>query len=292
MGSLIELSAIVGRVLAARHFKLATVESCLSLKLLRYLAGLLIFLLATTVTFAQHYEAGQIHILSPWARALPPTSPNGAVYLTLTNHGAHPDKLLGASADIAEHVEVHSHILEDGMMKMRRVESVDLPPHKEVLFAPSGHHIMLIGLKQPLAAGDRFSLLLTFEQTEQALVEVVVQMADTQGAGQTHLKHDQTGSVAANDPGPVKRFELYIQHGKILTDERTIRVSQGDQVELYWSSDKPDVLHLHGYDIHTKVTPHVSAVMQFKAFASGRFSVKSHGESGHASLIYLEVHPK
>ena len=97
MGSLIELSVKVGRVLAARHFKLATVESCLSLKLLRYLAGLLMFLLATTVTFAQHYEAGQIHILSPWARALPPTSPNGAVYLTLTNHGAHPDKLLGAS---------------------------------------------------------------------------------------------------------------------------------------------------------------------------------------------------
>ena len=292
MGSLIELSAIVGRVLAARHFKLATVESCLSLKLLRYLAGLLIFLLATTVTFAQHYEAGQIHILSPWARALPPTSPNGAVYLTLTNHGAHPDTLLGASADIAEHVEVHSHILEDGMMKMRRVESVDLPPHKEVLFAPSGHHIMLIGLKQPLAVGDRFSLLLTFEQTEQALVQVVEQMADTQGAGQTPHKHDQTGSVAANDPGPVKRFELYIQHGKILTDERTIRVSQGDQVELYWSSDKPDVLHLHGYDIHTKVTPHVPAVMQFKAHASGRFPVESHGHSGHGRLIYLEVHPQ
>ena len=259
---------------------------------MRYLAGLLVFLLATTVTFAQHYETGQIHILSPWARALPPTSPNGAVYLTLTNHGAHPDTLLGASADIAEHVEVHSHILEDGMMKMRRVESVDLPPHKEVLFAPRGHHIMLIGLKQPLAVGDQFSLLLTFEQTEQALVEVVVQMADTQGAGQTHLKHDQTGSVAANDPGPVKRFELYIQHGKILTDERTIRVSQGDQVELYWSSDKPDVLHLHGYDIHTKVTPHFPAVMQFKAHASGRFPVESHGHSGHGSLIYLEVHPK
>ena len=151
---------------------------------------------------------------------------------------------------------------------------------------------MLMGLKQPLVVEDRFPLLLIFDQAEQTLVQVVVQMVDTQGAGQTPYKHDQTGSVAANGPGPVKRFELYIQHGKILTDERTIRVSQGDQVELYWSSDKPDVLHLHGYDIHTKVTPHVPAAMQFKAFASGRFSVKSHGGSGHASLIYLEVHPK
>ncbi len=65
MGSSVELSAKVGRVLAAQNFKLATVESCLSMKLWRYLAGLLVFLLATTVTPAQHYEAGNIHILSP-----------------------------------------------------------------------------------------------------------------------------------------------------------------------------------------------------------------------------------
>ncbi len=304
MGSPIVLSVKVGRVLATRHFKLATVESCLSVKLLRYLAGLLVFLLATTVTPAQYYEAGDVHIQSPWARALPPTSPNGAVYLTLTNHGAHPDKLLGASADIAEHVEVHSHILEDGMMKMRRVESVILPPHEDVLFAPSGHHIMLIGLKQPLVVGDRFPLLLNFEQTEQALVEVMVQMADAEGAGKLHhnhgtslskpAQHQQTraGSATVGDRGPVKRFELRIQRGKVLTDTQTIRVSQGDQVELYWFSDKADVLHLHGYDIHTEATPHVPAVMQFKAHASGRFPIESHGHFGHGSLIYLEVHPK
>ena len=185
------------------------------MKLLRYFAGLLVFLLATTVTPAQHYEAGDIHIQSPWARALPPTSPNGAVYLTLTNHGAHPDKLLGASPEIAERVEVHSHIHRRWNDEDASGRFGDPAPHEDVLFAPGGQHIMLIGLKQPLAVGDRFSLLLTFEQTEQTLVQVVVQMADTQGAGQTRHKHDETGSVAANDPGPVKRFELYIQHGRI-----------------------------------------------------------------------------
>lgn len=270
----------------------------------RYLAGLLAILLATTVAPTQHYEAGDIHIRSPWARALPPTSPTGAVYLTLTNHGAHPDKLLRASADVAERVEIHSHILEDGMMKMRQVESVILPPHEDVLFAPGGQHIMLIGLKQPLAVGDQFPLLLEFDQAKQTLVQVVVQMADAQGAGKMHHshatspskpaqhQHSQTGSSTNSDQGPVKRFELHIQRGKVMIDSQTIRVRQDDQVELYWSSDKPDVLHLHGYDIHTEVTPHVPAVMQFKAHASGRFPVESHGESGHGSLIYLEVHPK
>ena len=304
MGSLIELSAKVGDVLAVRHFKLATVESCLSVKLLRYLAGLLVFLLATTVTSAQHYEAGDIHIQSPWARALPPTSPNGAVYLTLTNHGAHSDKLLSASADVAERVEVHSHILEAGMMKMRRVESVILPPHEDVLFAPGGQHIMLMGLKLPLAAGDRFPLLLEFDQTDQALVEVVVQSTDAESTGKTDHRHDhgsstnqqdqhnQDGSSTVSHSGQIKRFELHIHQGKVMIDEKTIRVSQGDHVELLWFSAKPIELHLHGYDIHIDVTSSSPAVMHFKAHASGRFPIESHDGSGHSSLIYLEVHPK
>ena len=304
MGSLIELSAKVGHVPAARHFKLATVESCLSVKLLRYLAGLLVFLLATTVTSAQHYEAGDIHIQSPWARALPPTSPNGAVYLTLTNHGAHSDKLLRASTDVAERVEVHSHILEDGMMKMRRVESVILPPHEDVLFAPGGQHIMLMGLKQPLAAGDRFPLLLEFDQTDQVLIEVVVQSTGAESAGKTDHRHDhgssttqqhqhnQIGSSAVSHSGQIKRFELHIHQGKVMIDEKTIRVAQGDYIELHWFSAKPIELHLHGYDIHIEVTSNSPAVMHFQAHASGRFPIESHGGSGHGSLIYLEVHPK
>ena len=272
--------------------------------MLRYLTGLLVFLLATGVAPAQHYEAGDIHIQSPWARALPPTSPNGAVYLTLTNHGAHPDKLLSASADVAERVEVHSHILEDGMMKMRPVESVILPPHEDVLFAPGGQHIMLMGLKQPLAAGDRFPLLLEFDQTDQVLVEVVVQSTDAESAGKTDHRHDhgssttqqhqhnQDGSSAVSHSGQIKRFELHIHQGKVMIDEKTIRVAQGDHIELHWFSAKPIELHLHGYDIHIEVTSNSPAVMHFKAHASGRFPIESHGGSGHGSLIYLEVHPK
>ena len=272
--------------------------------MLRYLAGLLVFLLATGLAPAQHYEAGDIHIQSPWARALPPTSPNGAVYLTLTNHGSHPDKLLSASADVAERVEVHSHILEDGMMKMRRVESVILPPHEDVLFAPGGQHIMLMGLKQPLAAGDRFGLLLEFDQAEQTSVEVVVQLVDAEGAGTTHHNHGtspskpaqhqhiQASSATASDSAPIKRFELHIHEGKVILDDQTIRATQGDHIELTWSSDKSIELHLHGYDIHTYVASNSPAIMHFKAHATGRFPVEIHGKSEHSALIYIEVHPK
>ncbi len=256
---------------------------------MRYLPWLLAILLATTVTSAQHYEAGDIHIQSPWSRELPPTSPNGAVYLTLTNHGTQPDKLLSASTDVAELVEIHSHILEDGMMKMRRVESVDLPPHKAVLFAPGGYHFMLIGLKRPLEADDRFQFLLEFEQNSQALVEVVVQSNDAQSTGKTGHNH---GATTTSDSEPIKRFELHIHDSKVILDDQTIRVTQGDRIELNWSSDKSIELHLHGYDIHTSITPNSPTMMQFKAHATGRFPVEIHGKSEHSALIYIEVHPR
>ena len=256
--------------------------------MLRYLLGLLAILLTTSIASAQHYEAGDVHIQSPWSRELPPTSPNGAVYLTLTNHGTQPDKLLSASTDVAELVEIHSLIIEDGMMKMRRVESVDLPPHKAVLFAPGGYHFMLISLKRPLEADDRFQLSLEFEQNNQALVEVVVQSSEAQSTGKTGHNHGSTTS----DSGPISRFELYIHEGKVIIDDQTIRVTQGDHIELNWSSDKSIELHLHGYDIHAYVAPNSPAIMHFTAHATGRFPVEMHGKSEHSALIYIEVHPK
>ena len=261
----------------------------LSVNFLRYLLGLLVILLTTSVASAQHYEAGGVHIHSPWSRELPPTSPNGAVYMTFTNHGAQPDKLLSASTDIAELVEIHTHIVEDGLMKMRRVESVDLSPHKEVLFAPGGYHFMLIGLKRPLEADDRFQFLLEFEQAGQALVEVVVQSTDDQSTAKTGHSH---GSTTTSDSGPVKRFDLHIHEGKVKLDDQTIRVTQGDHIEVTWSSDKSIELHLHGYDIHTYVAPNSPAIMHFKAHATGRFPVEIHGKSQHSAVIYIEVHPK
>ena len=174
-------------------------------------------------------------------------------------------------------------------MKMRRVESVDLPPHKEVLFAPGGYHFMLIGLKRPLKADDRFQFLLEFEQAGQALVEVVVQSTEAQSTGKTGHNH---GSATTSDSGPIRRFELHIRKGKVILDDQTIRVTQSDHIEVTWSSDKSIELHLHGYDIHTYVAPNSPAIMHFEAHATGRFPVEIHGKSKHSALIYIEVHPK
>ncbi len=94
--------------------------------------------------------------LDVWSRPLPPTSPNGAAYLTMHNHGIHPDRLLAARSDIADTLELPMHLMEHGLMKMIQVDAVEVPPDTSVVFQPGGYHLMLLGLKRPLVQGGVF----------------------------------------------------------------------------------------------------------------------------------------
>jgi hypothetical protein len=89
-------------------------------------------------------------------------------------------------------------------------------------------------------------------------------------------------------------IELTIRAGTLPSDERVIRVSQGDAVTLRFTSDRALTLHLHGYDIEQRLTPGTPATMSFAARATGRFAIEVHaGQGGHeATLGYLEVHPR
>jgi hypothetical protein len=94
-------------------------------------------------------------------------------------------------------------------------------------------------------------------------------------------------------------FDLKIEKGRVAQSMRLIRVQQGDAVKLRWTSDRPIVLHLHGYDIETKVEPGAVAEMAFAARATGRFPVEEHkpkAQGGHshgeAPLVRIEVRPR
>ena len=94
-------------------------------------------------------------------------------------------------------------------------------------------------------------------------------------------------------------FDLQIEKGRVAKNMRLIRVQQGDAVTLRWTSDRPIVLHLHGYDIEAKVVPGAVTEMAFLARATGRFSVEEHksdakgGHShGEAALVRIEVRPR
>lgn len=108
----------------------------------------------------------RIEVEGAWAR---PSSGAGAgvtsaVYMVVRNRGA-ADRLTGVEGSAARAVELHRSTLEDGIMRMRRVDSADVPAGGELRLEPGGYHIMLIDLLEPLAPGDTVAVTLHFEQT-------------------------------------------------------------------------------------------------------------------------------
>ncbi|MFN8926675.1 MAG: hypothetical protein ACK5WM_14105 [Rhodospirillales bacterium] len=73
----------------------------------------------------------------------------------------------------------------------------------------------------------------------------------------------------------------------------TLRLRQGERVEILWSVDRPADIHLHGYGVEVRAAVGAVATMAFTARAAGRFAVEVHDAGGrHVTVLYLEVHPR
>ncbi len=107
--------------------------------------------------------ADLVEVDRPMVRAAAPGMTVSGAYMTVRNTDGTDHELVAAHSDVAENVELHTHAMEDGMMKMRRVDSVTLPAGSQVAFEPGGLHIMLIGLARDLNEGDSVEMALEFE---------------------------------------------------------------------------------------------------------------------------------
>lgn len=108
-------------------------------------------------------EKSYVEINNAYAYATIPVQKNGGIFLTIKNDGE-AFKITAAKADVAERVELHTHIHENGVMKMREVEAFDVPAGGDLTLEPHGHHVMLFGLKSPLVEGEVFSLTLVSDK--------------------------------------------------------------------------------------------------------------------------------
>lgn len=133
---------------------------------------------------AHDFRLGPLVIDHPYAPPSLAGTTNGAAYLKgIRNQGAAPDRLVSASTPVAERVEVHEMSHEGDIMRMRAVTGIDLPAGQEVqLRQGQRYHLMLLGLRQPLKAGDRFDLTLKFEKAGETTVKVNVQPPKAAGA--------------------------------------------------------------------------------------------------------------
>ena len=146
----------------------------------RAVLGMALMVLAPA---ASAQPAASVEITRPWTRAAGQGG-NGAGYITLRSVAG--DRLVSASTGIARTVELHTHINDNGVMRMRPVSAIDLPAGQEVTLRPGGLHLMLIGLAAPLVMGQRVAITLVFERAGAMTVELVVEAAGARGPGSAH----------------------------------------------------------------------------------------------------------
>lgn len=119
-------------------------------------------------------SAGEVTVHEPWVRASLGNAPNSAAYMRLETTGATADRLVGGSTPVAEEVQIHTHIMDGGVARMRPVDAVEVPPGEAATLEPGGLHLMLLGLTTRLEEGQTIPLTLRFENAGEVTLEVPV----------------------------------------------------------------------------------------------------------------------
>ena len=139
------------------------------------IAGAFLVSAAYGQAFAGDLSAGTLTLHQAWARASIGSAKAGAAYLTIVNKGDEVDRLLSVETPAAKVAQLHTNLMKDGIMKMRRVQAVEIASGEPVVLRPGGLHIMLMGLKAPLQEGETFPLVLTFENAGPIEIPVKVE---------------------------------------------------------------------------------------------------------------------
>jgi copper(I)-binding protein len=123
------------------------------------------FGLAVTAATAADYKADSLDISDPWSRATPKGASVAAGYMMIKNNGSTPDRLVSGSSNVASKFELHEMKMKNGVAKMRPVkDGLEIKPGETVELKPGSFHVMFVGLKKPLSAGDHFKATLVFEK--------------------------------------------------------------------------------------------------------------------------------
>lgn len=137
--------------------------------------------------------ANNIKVENSYVRATPPNLPNSAAFMTIKNDSNKAISLVKASSNISKVVELHTHDMKDGIMKMYQVPQIDIKKNAKVELKPGGFHIMFIGLSKPLKEGNNIELTLEFSNGETktitAPVKKVMSGMKHHGKHMHHHKH-------------------------------------------------------------------------------------------------------
>jgi copper(I)-binding protein len=130
---------------------------------------------------AHEYTNKGVTVVHPWARATPGGAKVGGAYLEIKAAAGRGDRLIAVKSPAAGAAELHTHIMENGIVRMRRVDAIAVPAGKSVVLKPGGYHLMLMDLKAPLKEGDLLKLTLVFEKAGEIEVEATVEPLGAKG---------------------------------------------------------------------------------------------------------------
>ncbi len=151
---------------------------------------------------AGEVTVGDLKIEQPYARATVPGAPVAGGYMTITNTGSQPDRLIGGSARFAAKVEIHEMKMQGDIMRMREVAGgLEIPANGSVGLEPGGYHVMFIKLREQLQEGEKRTVTLMFEKAGKVDLPFAVKRMRSgkkhrgHGMDRSHGTKDKTGKV-------------------------------------------------------------------------------------------------
>ena len=147
----------------------------------KLMATLILAGLATSVS------AAGIHIEDGWARSTVEGMKMGGAFMKIHNDEAKKDFLVGGSSPVAERIEVHTHVNDNGVMRMREVKGgIPLEEKGVTELKPGSYHVMFMGLKKPLKEGEKVPVTLKFKNAKPQTVQLEVKTAPQSGMDHGH----------------------------------------------------------------------------------------------------------
>ncbi len=160
----------------------------------------LVSLAAVRPIMAGDITVGSLIVENPWSRATPKGAKVGAGYLSIFNIGKIDDRLVSATSEISERVEIHESSIANGIMKMRKItDGLAIKSKNLIDFKPGGYHLMFVGLKAPLKKDQSFNVTLKFEKTGE--IDVLFLTSGIGGKSPYPSEEETSGSHSGSNSG-------------------------------------------------------------------------------------------
>jgi copper(I)-binding protein len=120
-------------------------------------------------------ENDKLVVENGYARESIPGTSISSAYMTIKNLSAKNIRLIAAASAVSDRIEIHQHTMSDGLMRMRQRDYVEISAQNSTVFQPSGFHLMIFDLKQPLKAKENIIITLSFDDQSSIDVNYIVQ---------------------------------------------------------------------------------------------------------------------